>query len=83
MPFKKGTSGNPIGRPKVTVSTNQYPLVNNYKASTLFPSKVCLYLYMEKTNDENSMNLQDYCNLLALLVFLGVAVYVFYQLMFV
>jgi hypothetical protein len=83
MPFKKGTSGNPIGRPKGAVSTNQYPLVNNYKASTLFLSKVYLYLYMEKINDENSMNLQDYCNLLALLVFLGVAVYVFYQLMFV
>jgi len=38
---------------------------------------------MEKINDENSMNLQDYCNFLALLVFLGVAVYIFYQLMFV
>ena len=34
MPFKKGTTGNPIGRPKGSLSTNQYPLVNNYKAST-------------------------------------------------
>ena len=42
-----------------------------------------LYLHMEKINDENSMDLQDYCNFLALLVFLGVAVYIFYQLMFV
>ena len=37
---------------------------------------------MEKINDENSMNVHDYCNLLALLVFVGVAVYVFYMLMF-
>ena len=44
-----------------------------------------LYLHMEKINDENknSMNAQDYCNFLALLVFIGVAVYVFCQLMFV
>ena len=34
MPFKKGISGNPICRLKGSVSTNQYPLVNNYKAST-------------------------------------------------
>ena len=34
MPFMKGTSGNPICRLKGSVSTNQYPLVNNYKAST-------------------------------------------------
>jgi hypothetical protein len=38
---------------------------------------------MEKINDKNSMNAQDYCNFLALLVFVGVAIYVFYQLMFV
>ena len=46
-------------------------------------SKVSLPLYMEKIKDDSSMGVQDYSNLLALLVFTSVAIYVIYQITFV
>jgi len=38
---------------------------------------------MEKTKENNGMCVQDYSNLLAVLVFIGVGIYVFYQIAFV
>ena len=38
---------------------------------------------MEKTKEDNGMCVQDYSNLLAVLVFTGVVIYVFYQIAFV
>ena len=42
-----------------------------------------LPLHMEKTKENNGMCVQDYSNLLAVLVFAGVGIYVFYQIAFV
>jgi len=42
-----------------------------------------LHLHMEKTKENNGMCVQDYSNLLAVLVFTGVGIYVFYQIAFV
>ena len=38
---------------------------------------------MEKTKDNNGMCVEGYGNLLAVLVFAGVGIYVFYQIAFV
>ena len=42
-----------------------------------------LNLRMEKTKENKGMCVQDYSNLLAVLVFTGVGIFVFYQIAFV
>ena len=44
MPFKKGTSGNPIGRPKGSVSTTS-KLIREHKSQAIDGNKIMEILY--------------------------------------
>ena len=40
MPFKKGTSGNPIGRPKGSVSTTTTQLIREHLSQAIDGNKI-------------------------------------------
>ena len=61
---------------------NNTPIVNNYKTLASYLSKVCIPLHMEKIKDDSSMSASDYSMFLVFVLFAGVAIYVFYKVMF-